>query len=164
MKNMLLFPLLTVVALILISGCATVKVYSDAELKNETGLKYYPVRPYVLVEYTSDKDNPVKTSVVYLPDLEAPQFMVLKPGLGSSELKMSFKNGALETYGVIAESQLAESMEAFADILSKSAYAAQTMTYTPSPGEDIDSESSRPFRLYEILTEDGETVLKEVQP
>jgi len=164
MKKLTLLSIVSMVLILTISGCATVKVYSDAELKKETGLKYYPVRPYVLVEYQSGKDNTIKTSVVYLPDLEAPQYMVLKPGLGSSELKMSFKNGALETYGAVAESKLAESMEAFADVLSKSAYAAQTMTYTPSPEGETDNESIRPFRLYEIINKDGETVLKEVQP
>ena len=116
------------VACILITGCATVKVYSDAGLKNETGLRFYTLKPYLLVEYMAEKDNTVKTSVIYLPDLSDPQFMFLKPGIGSSELKMSFKNSALESYGVVTDSQLPEGMEAFAAVLSKSAYAAQTFT------------------------------------
>ena len=114
--------------IILIAGCATVKVYSDADLKNETGLRSYTLKPYLLVEYLAEKDNTVKTTVVYLPDLASPQYMVLKPGIGSSELKMSFKDGALETYGVVTDSKLPESMEAFAAILSKTAYATQAFT------------------------------------
>ena len=164
MKKMLLFPLLTVVALILTSACATVKVYSDAELKKETGLKYYPLKPYLLVEYNAEKDDRDRTTVVYLPDLEAAQYMVLRPGLGSSELKMSFKNGALESYGAVTESQLAESMEAFADILSKSAYATQTLSSGAPDDEDTVAGEGIPFRLFEILNEDGETILKEVEP
>ena len=117
-----------VVACIMIAGCATVKVYSDAELKNETGLRSYTLKPYLLVEYLAEKDNTVKTTVVYLPDLASPQYMVLKPGIGSSELKMGFKNSALESYGVVTDSKLPESMEAFAAILSKSAYATQAFT------------------------------------
>ena len=77
------------VSLILLAGCATVKVYSDAGLTNETGLRFYTLKPYLLVEYTSDKDNPVKTSVVFIPDISSPQYMKLKPGIGSSELKIA---------------------------------------------------------------------------
>ncbi len=83
------------------------KVYSDAGLKNETGLRFYTLKPYLLVEYQAEKDNTVKTSVVYLPDLSAPQFMKLKPGIGSSELKMTFSNSALESYGVVTDSTAA---------------------------------------------------------
>ena len=121
MSKKLAVPLIMTLSLMM-AGCATVKVYSDAELKNETGLRYYTLRPYLLVEYQAEKDNTVKTTVVYLPDLSNPQYMLLKPGIGSSELKMNFNNGALESYGVVTDSQLPESMEAFAAILSKSAY------------------------------------------
>ena len=100
MKRSIFLPLL-VVSLIMLSGCATVKVYSNSDLKKETGLRFYTLKPYLLVEYMADKDNTVKTTVVYLPDLSSPQFMVLKSGIGSSELKMSFKNSALESYGVV---------------------------------------------------------------
>ncbi len=147
---------------VLITGCATVKVYSDAELKKETGLRYYTLKPYLLVEYMAEKDNTVKSTVVYLPDLSSPQYMKLQPGIGASELKMSFKNSALESYGVVTDSQLPESMAAFADILSKSAYAAQTFTRTESH-EIMSQEPGTAFRLFEILfTPDG-TVLREVR-
>ncbi len=138
------------VSIILLAGCATVKVYSDADLKNETGLRCYTLKPYLLVEYLAEKDNTVKTTVVYLPDLATPQFMVLKSGLGSSELKMSFNNSALESYGVVADSKLPESMEAFAAILSKSAYATQAFTGPETPGT-LNPEPGTSFRLFEIL-------------
>ncbi|MDZ7636054.1 MAG: hypothetical protein U5L72_17105 [Bacteroidales bacterium] len=84
---------------VLFTGCATVKVYSDAGLTIETGLRFYTLKPYLLVEYQVQKDNSLKTSVVYLPDISSPQYMKLKPGIGSSELKMTFSNSALEWYG-----------------------------------------------------------------
>ena len=68
MKKLTILVVVTVAG-ILLTGCATVKVYSDAELKNETGLRFYTLKPYLLVEYMAEKDNTVKTSVVYLPDL-----------------------------------------------------------------------------------------------
>jgi hypothetical protein len=154
-----LSTLIAVVAGILMTGCATVKVYSDAGLKNETGIRFYTLKPYLLVEYMAEKDNTVKTSVVYLPDLANPQFMALKPGIGASELKMAFKNSALESYGVATDSQLAESMEAFAAMLSKSAYAAQT--FNAPPGQQ--HEEGKCFRLFEILPAPGGTVLREVE-
>ena len=162
MKRLNLFVLL-VVTVVLLTGCATVKVYSDAELKNETGLRCYTLKPYLLVEYRAEKDNTVKTTVVYLPDLSDPQFMVLKSGLGSSELKMSFKNSALESYGVVADSKLPESLEAFAAILSKSAYATQSFT-GPEPRGTMNEEQGTSFRLYEILPTPSGTVLKEILP
>ncbi len=159
MKKLHALAVLTVAGF-LFTGCATVKVYSDAGLKNETGLRFYTLKPYLLVEYMAEKDNTVKTSVVFLPDLANPQFMALKPGIGSSELKMSFKDGALESYGVVTDSQLPESMEAFAAMLSKTAYASQTFTGPPRQ----QPEDGKCFRLFEILPGVGGTVLREVEP
>src|SRR5665647_3447016 len=159
----LIICLVVLSGIVLFTGCATVKVYSDADLKNETGLRSYTLKPYLLVEYQAEKDNTVKTTVVYLPDLSDPQFMVLKPGIGSSELKMSFNNSALESYGVVTDSQLPESMEAFAAILSKSAYATQAFT-GPAPQGTLNQEQGTPFRLFEILPTSSGTVLKEVMP
>ncbi|MFZ2285639.1 MAG: hypothetical protein WAV93_01520 [Bacteroidales bacterium] len=160
MKKLTVFALL-IVSGILLTGCATVKVYSDAGLTTETGLRYYTLKPYLLVEYMANKDNTVKTSVVFLPDLSSPQYIKVKPGIGSSELKMTFSNSTLESYGVATDSQLPESMAAFADILSKSAYAAQNFSGTrpdTAPGQ----EQATPFRLFEIVITASGAALKEV--
>ncbi len=162
MKKLTVFAAI-VVACLLLSGCATVKIYSDAELKKESGLRFYTLKPYLLVEYMADKDNTVKTTVVYLPDLSSPQFMMVKSGIGASEVKMGFKNSALESYGVVADSKLPEGMEAFAAVLSKSAYATQAFT-GPLPQGTTDQEQGTPFRLYEIISTPAGTVLKEVTP
>ncbi len=165
MKKLAILAALTVSG-ILLTGCATVKIYSDAGLKNETGLRFYTLKPYLLVEYLAEKDKTVKTSVIYLPDLSDPQFMVLKPGVGSSELKMAFKNSALESYGVAVDSQLPESMEAFAAMLSKSAYAAQAFEgappYASSEEGELPTDPGASFRLFEIITGPSGSTLKEV--
>ncbi len=150
------------VALGLFTGCATVKVYSDAGMTAETGLRYYTLKPYLLVEYMANKDNTVKTSVVFLPDLSAPQYIKVKPGIGSSELKMTFSNSTLESYGVATDSQLPESMAAFADILSKSAYAAQNFAGS-RPDTDNVQERAIQFRLFEIVFTATGTTLREVE-
>jgi hypothetical protein len=160
MKKLIFLAVLSVTGIIL-PGCATVRVYSDEGLKNETGLRFYTLKPYLLVEYMANKDNTVSTSVIYLPDLYAPQYLVVKAGLGSGELKATFRNSSLESYGVVTDSQLPESMAAFADILSKSAYAAQTFSQSRSPVTATDSETPA-FRLFEIIITPSGTVLKEV--
>jgi len=160
MKKLTILVVLAVVG-ILFTRCATVKVYSDAGLKNETGLRFYTLKPYLLVEYQAGKDNVVTTSVVFLPDIASPQFMKLRPGIGSSELKMTFSNSALESYGVVTDSQLPESMAAFADILSKSAYAAQNFSGTRQDTEP-DMQKTTPFRLFEIIITQAGTELREV--
>lgn len=161
MKKLTVLVMLTVSG-ILLTGCATVKVYSDAGLTAETGLRYYTLKPYLLVEYMASKDNTVKTSVVFLPDLSSPQYIKVKPGIGSSELKMTFSNSTLESYGVATDSQLPESMAAFADILSKSAYAAQNFSGSrteATPGQ----EQAIPFRLFEIVFTSSGATLREVE-
>ena len=157
MKRPIIFSA-TLVCLILMSGCATVKFYSDPQLKNETGLRYYTLKPYLLVEFMAEKDNTVKTTVVYLPDIATPQYMLLKPGIGSNNLKMTFSNSALESYGIVTESQLPEALEAFAAMLSKSAYAAQAFT-GPQPTA---TDGGSVFKLYEIIDGPGGTTLKEI--
>ena len=162
MKKLLVLAVMAVAG-VLISGCATVKVYSDAGLTNETGLRYYTLKPYLLVEYMANKDNTVKTSVVFLPDLSAPQYIKVKPGIGSGELKMTFSNSTIESYGVATDSKLPESMAAFADILSKSAYAAQNFSGS-RPDIDNVQEPAIQFRLFEIVFTASGTSLREVEP
>ena len=72
---------------------------------------------------------------------------------------MSFSNSALESYGVATDSQLPESMEAFAAMLSKSAYAAQAFEGR-EPGGTINQAQATPFRLFEILPTPTGTVLR----
>ncbi|MDF1560984.1 MAG: hypothetical protein P1P83_12390, partial [Bacteroidales bacterium] len=64
MKKLTILAVLTVSG-ILLTGCATVKIYSDVGLKDETGLRFYTLKPYLLVEQMANKDNTVKTSVVF---------------------------------------------------------------------------------------------------
>jgi hypothetical protein len=87
--------------------------------------------------------------------------MVLKPGIGSSELKLTLKDGALESYGVVTDSQLPAAMSAFADILSKSAYAAQTLNAERST---LNAERETCFKLFEIIFSATGTTLREVLP
>jgi len=157
----LIILILIFVSIIIMAGCATVKIYSGPDLKKETGLRYYTLRPYLLVEYNAEKDKTVKTSVVYLPDLANPQYLVFKTGIGSNDIKLTFDNSTLTSYGVVSESMVSETLEAIASMLSKSAYAAQGFT---GPGLTETDNSGTYFRLYEIIPGPDGTTIKEIVP
>lgn len=162
MKKQKSFALL-LMASALMTGCASVKVYSDAGLKHETGVRFYSVKPYLLVEYQADKDNKIKSTVLFLPDLSTPQFARVRPGIGKSDLKLGLKNGILESYGGVVDSKVTDAFEAFANMLSKSAYAVQTLSSPTPPYEGEADDKEPPFRLYEIIITPEETLLKEAK-
>ncbi|MBN2863477.1 MAG: hypothetical protein JXN62_09970 [Bacteroidales bacterium] len=149
------------ISLLQLTGCASVKFYSDPDLKEETGLRFYTLKPYMLVEYKADKDNTVKTNVIYLPDISNPQYLLVKSGIGSREIKMAFNNSALTSYGVVTESEFPELFESIASMLSKSAYAAQGFTGAATGEPDV---SASYFRLYEIIPGRDGTIVKEIIP
>jgi len=147
------------IALLTLSGCANVKIYSDPDLKKETGLRYYTFKPYLLVEYKAEKDNTVKTTIVHLPDLSNPQFLKARTGIGKNDIKLTLTNSGLTSYGAVSQSQIPDLMEAFANMLSKSAYAAQAFTGKDLPSND---DSGTYFRLYEIIPGRDGSSLREV--
>ena len=144
-----------------LSGCASVNFYTGSDLTGKTGLKYYNVKPYLLVEPNATKDNSVKTSVVYLPDLANPGYLAIKPGFGSSELKVALSNGSLSSVGLLNESKIPESINSLAALLSKSGYAVTQ--FSQPGGITIPSSEAPDFKLYEIVITAGGTSLKEVK-
>ncbi|NLV20299.1 MAG: hypothetical protein GXY51_12535 [Bacteroidetes bacterium] len=113
------------------------------------------------MEYKAEKDNSIKTTIVFLPDISDPQFLVIKPGIGSHELKMNFENSALTSYGLVAESEYPELFESIASMLSKSAYAAQGFGGSETSAQN---GSEQNFQLFELISDASGTRLKEVTP
>ena len=151
-----IFPLI----MCFIGGCASVNFYTSPDLTGKTGLKYYNVKPYLLVEPNATKDNSVKTSVIYLPDMANPGYIAIKPGFGSSELKVALTNGSLSSVGLLNDSKIPESMDAIAALLSKSGYAVNQFSQPGPPSQSIDQPD---FRLFEIVVGKEETTLREVK-
>jgi hypothetical protein len=112
--------------MMMLAGCARVAIYSDENLKTETGVKYYIPKPYLLVAKTGAKDNPVSISVIYLPDLKYPFYAKAITGLGSSNLSMAFTNGMLSTFGEINDSKIPELITALGSLTGSAATAAKT--------------------------------------
>jgi hypothetical protein len=181
--------------LFLLGSCANVKFYSaslnsDGSIKNlnKTGLRVYTAKPYLLVEYntppdkdTASKADPkaakdkaakidtlmVKTSIIYLPDLQNPQYIKLTPGLGSSDLKIALANGILTSYGLTTDTKIPETITAVTGLVTGLASAAGKMAVT----KEVNTSSVKPkekkpsFELYEICFDAGCncTVLKPVK-
>jgi hypothetical protein len=148
-------------AICLSGGCASVQIYSKNDLKEKTGLRFYTPKPYLLVEMKSEKDMTVKTSVIFLPDLSDPQYLRIKPGLGSNELKMAFTNGILNSYGLTTTSDIPAVVNSLAGLISKSADAAKQISALSVPSQPGGGEDN--FILYEIVFTTEGTVLKRVK-
>jgi hypothetical protein len=158
MKRSLNLVIITL-TLTLLYGCASVRIYSKSDLKNKTGLKFYSVKPYLLVELKSEKDMTVKTTVIYLPDLANPQYLNVKPGAGSNELKLAFSNGILNSYGLTSESNVAETINSLAALIGKSTDAVRQLE---APRAGIEAIGEVNFELYEIIITAEGTRLRRV--
>ena len=154
MKNLLL----TSIILFVLPGCASVDFYSDQGMTNKTGLKICSAKPFILVEYNGTKDKTTKISIVWLPDLSNPQYLKVKPGIGASELKLAFSNGTLTSYGITTESQIPETINSLASLISKSTDAVGNLKAIPGQ----ETELLPAFELYEIVIEPDKSFLRKV--
>lgn len=144
---------------LLLLSCATVKFYQDPALTTETGLRFYSPKPYLLVEYDGTKTVNLKTSIVYLPDRSDPQYIRIKPGIGSSALKLELTNGMLASYGLTTDTKIPETLGKVTDLITKSAGAVEELRRDKAAGE-----TTQPvFELYEIVISKGETRLVRIQ-
>lgn len=106
-----------------LTGCSPVKFYSNAELTKQAGFKYYTVKPYLQVERDLTSNNVVKATILYLPDLENPQYVAIKDGLGSRKLDLKLTDGTITTLGLDTDPLIAETLTALGNIVSKTASA-----------------------------------------
>jgi hypothetical protein len=149
--------LILIGAMLLISSCASVNFYSDNELKHKTGLKVYSARPYVLCDYSSGKE---KVSVIWLPNLASPGYLVLNQGFGSNDLKIAIEDGYLKSLGVTTDSGIPETLNALASVVSKSASAAEMLS--ASPANSVTQTGLIPFELYELSVQNDSVILRKV--
>jgi hypothetical protein len=84
MKNTML-SLFISATIFVTTGCAPVQFYSNKALTEKTGLKYYTVKPFLHVERDMETGKILKATVIYLPDLANPQYMVIHDGLNSKK-------------------------------------------------------------------------------
>lgn len=108
-------------------GCAGVEFYTDDELTEETGFKYYNSIPYVLVSRTGSPTKPVDISIVYLPDLNSPVYARFQPGIGSHNFTFTLEDGQIKSYGFTTDAKLPETLNAITAPLSGVAGAIRTL-------------------------------------
>jgi hypothetical protein len=135
MKHMVK-TLILITCITLFSSCAGVQFYKDADLKNETGIKVFSPKPYLLVSRTNAKDKPVEISINYLPDLSAPQYVKMNSGLGSSNITFSLKDGMLVTYGLTTDSKIPETISSIAGLLTGASGSYKTIAEALKIRED----------------------------
>jgi len=120
MKNSFL-KLISGVFILAFTGCSTVQFYSDSELTQKSGLKYYTVKPFLQVERETVNNGIVKATILYFPDLENPQYILMKDGLGSKKLDLKLTDGTINTFGLDTDPKIAESIAALTSLISKTA-------------------------------------------
>lgn len=111
--------LLAALAMIGLSGCASIKFYSTPDMgpKSEVGLKVYYPKPYLLVA----RDGTAKvTSVtlIYMPDLANPVYARTRSGYGSANLTLAFSTGMLTSLGQQTDTKIPESLTSVGGLLS----------------------------------------------
>jgi len=159
MKNVLI-SIISGIFILALTSCSPVKFYSNAELTKRVGFKYYTVKPYLQVERDLATNNIVKTTILYLPDLENPQYIAIKGGLGSIKLDLKVTDGTITTLGLDSDPLIAETLTAVGNIVSKAA-SAVTDLYTLK-GVPPPVASSTITELYDIIMTNGITSVKKI--
>jgi len=160
MKNAFL-KLISGVFILAFTGCTSVQFYSNSELTKKSGLKYYSVKPYLQVERETINNSIVKATILYLPDLENPQYIAMKDGLGSKKLDLKLADGAITTFGMDTDPKIAESIAALSTLFSKTATAMTDLsTLKVIPGAAAQTTITE---LYDIVMTNGVTSVKKIE-
>ena len=146
--------------LLVITGCAPVQFYSNKALTEKTGLKYYSVKPFLHVERDAETNRIVKATVLYLPDLANPQYMLIREGLNSKKVNLKFTNGSIDTFGYTSTGKVGESDDALSAMISKGTDALTELNTLKSL--QAVKASSNIVELYEIIFGADRTTLREV--
>lgn len=160
MKNVLI-KILSGVFLLAFTACSPVKFYSNAELTKQSGFKYYSVKPYLQVERDLTSNNVVKATILYLPDLENPQYVAIKDGLGSRKLDLKITDGTITTLGLDTDPLIAETLTALGNTLAKTADAVTDLSTLK--GITPKAASSTITELYDIVMTNGITSVKKIE-
>ncbi len=158
MKNSL--NILLAGAFVALTGCAPVKFYSDPGLTQKTGLKYYTVKPYLLVERDPLTSNILKADVIYIPDLENPMYMVVKDGPGSRTLDLTLENGSISTIGIASDAKISETIEALGSLVSNTNGLLTDLSALKGPPQDAAAVLTE---LYEIIISGGITSVRKIE-
>jgi len=159
MKKVLLMQKLFAFIVVL-AGCSPVMIYSDAGLTKKSGLKYYTVKPYLQVERDIVSNNITKAVILYLPDLENPQYIGINKGTGSGKFDLKLTDGTISTIGLATDPETSESVEALAALIAKGSAGIADLAALKGLPSAVSSSSVT--ELYDIIMTDGQTTLKKI--
>ncbi len=142
---------------LLFSSCAGVKIYSDAELTKASAIRFHYSKPFLLVEKNANANGGKKANIVYLPDLSESFYAKTRGGLGQSDLKMVFENGALASYGISVDTKLPESIAALTTLSNSLQQPAKLPPSEKQTSSDLD------FELFAITLINGKLVLERIE-
>ena len=160
MKNALI-KIVSGIFILAFTGCSPVKFYSNAELTKQAGFKYYTLKPYLQIERNPSTNEIVKATILYLPDLENPQYVAIKDGLGSRKLDLKLTDGSINTFGLASDMKIAETIDALAGLISKGTTAITDLSKLK--GIPQAAAVSTITELYEILMGPDGTTVKKVE-
>ncbi len=156
MKNQISFLFISVC--ILLTSCAGVKIYSDAQLLHTTAIQFHYAKPFLLVEHNATKEGTTKTSIIYLPDQTETYYAKMVNGLGNSDLKIAFENGSIASLGTSSDNKILLSTGSLSSLISDLVKTPNTNVH-----EKKNYVSEQEFELYEIIVRDGITSLKKME-
>jgi hypothetical protein len=142
------------------TACAPVQIYSNKGLSEKSGLKYYTVKPFLHVERDAETNRIIKATVIYLPDLANPQYMIIRDGFNSRKLNLKFIDGTISTFGYSSTGKIGESVDALAAMITKSTDALTELNALKSL--QAVKASANKVELYEIIFGTDKTTLREV--
>jgi hypothetical protein len=106
-------------------------------------------------------NNVTKATVIYLPDLANPQYMLIRDGLWNRKVDLKLTEGSLSTLGVSSDPKIAETVNALAGLISKGASAiidlAALKSIPPTAAAATITE------LYEVIMGPDGTSMKKVE-
>lgn len=114
------FHILLIFFIVLITGCAQVKVTKIGG--TEEGIRFYRPHPYLLVTYEANATNKLKPvcSIVWLPNMKDEYTIKVTPGIGAIETGFTLQNGwNLTQFGNKTDSKVPETLNAISGILDK---------------------------------------------
>jgi hypothetical protein len=159
MKNVLV-KIVSGVFILSLTNCTSVQFYSNPELTKKSGLKYYTVKPFLQVERETVNNTIIKATILYLPDLEHPQYIGMKDGAGSKKMDVKLTDGAISTFGLDIDPKITESISALTSLVSKSAAAITDLSALKGiPG----APQATVIELYDIVMNEGSTSVKKIE-
>ena len=147
----------------LLAGCARVVVSEGGQ---ETGLRVDPPRPYLLV--TSPASPPGlppsrrTAELVLLPDLDRPQWVRVRPGLGTVSARVTLAHGMLAAYEEDVDGEAPDTLAAVGKALAGALGPLEARRVAAAATNDALATSTELFEIQ--ARDDGALDLVAVPP